>query len=301
MGWFRSHPYAIGLTIAGILVITGMFIVLNRSSIVPASGTSAWSGGPGDVSNPAAIPVINTPTPITSSQPNTNASTSSTSTLPYTAPPPNNPNGNPDSGTFDFNTMVALLSQSSAKNTSSLNATTSGFNAYDFIPTGMISVSSPMQKKYDTSQQAIYDYSNEAGTLIQSYESRDSDQVQILKNSLADRADTDKSNAVAQIGKDLQYLGQQLAAIPQIPPEVAPDNTALAQSYQDVGQKLIDVSAANTLRDADFIAALQAYDTSADIFTKKYVALSLLVSAHGVSFAPDDPGSVFSFSPGPSF
>ncbi len=71
-------------------------------------------------------------------------------------------------------------------------------------------------------------------------------------------------------------------------------NAALAKSYSDVGSGLASI--ANTKADGDITQVILAYDNSAGIFIKNFVALAEFFSARGIKFSGSDPGSVFQFS-----
>ena len=80
-----------------------------------------------------------------------------------------------------------------------------------------------------------------------------------------------------------------------VPSEALSAHQALAKSYQDLGANLALIPQAP--RDSDFVQAIQTYDTSADVYTRNFVALASLFGAYGVTFAQGDPGSVFTFTP----
>jgi hypothetical protein len=79
-----------------------------------------------------------------------------------------------------------------------------------------------------------------------------------------------------------------------VPSDVETQHTALAQSYVDLGTQLQAV--AQTQTDAAFVQAVEKYDTTADTFVKNYGSMAAYFTEQGVSFAPQDPGSVFSFT-----
>ena len=300
MDWIRSHPYASTLAAACILVIGGVVLVANRSNTPESSGVSSWNGNTGVLGATNSAPQQSStqiPPPLATAQ------NYGTQTLPYKQNVPvSNSQGTLQNGTgadsFDFNTLMAEISQSTQKPKPSQSSTTIGQNTVDawaYIPTGLISVQKPTSGR-TTLQQALYTYGNETGSYIEGYDAAHGDQAQILDNADKDRQNSVKQAAVARIGQDLETIGQGLAETTDVPAEAAADNTALSNSYIDIGKKLIAVAQAEPLRDSDLVAAIEAYDTAMNTFNRNYIALANLFSSYGVTFSQSDPGSVFSFS-----
>jgi len=295
MDWIRNHPYATALTGACILVILGTWLIINRSNTPAPTGVSAWIGNPGVsiVPSPATVPT-NTGGIVVSS------GNYGTQTLPYTVPASTTVAIAPTSGSgtsFDFDAFLAELSNASTpKQVGSPSSTTAiDSNAWTYIPSGLVSTSSGMQKR-TPAQQALYVYGNEVGSYVQGYNNTHQDQVQIMKNALNDRQNTSKAQAVASIGIDMETVGEGITEISDAPSEALFQNTALANSYTDSGKKLVAVAAALPGRDTDLAKAIETYHTSIGTFVTNYVALANLFKAYGVTFAPSDAGSVFMFT-----
>ena len=170
-------------------------------------------------------------------------------------------------------------------------------SAYAFIPTGLVSIETP--KKRTALQNSLYQYGNDVGSYIQSFEQENPNESQVLWDQAQDRTDAGKAAALTQLAQSLSSLGTTLAQMDgpdqsEVPSQLVSAHDALAKSYQDLGTKLALVP--KTQSDADFVAAVNAYDVSAQAFTKNYVNMANLFVAYGVTFASGDPGSVFTFT-----
>ena len=295
MEWLRLHPYVAGLGAAGVLIVGGVFVVVEKSPGAPApSQTLAW-GGAGAALNPSYTPGTSGP------QENTVGIMQAVqSDAPYSyilpTPQPATTDGTDATGVgFDFNAFISMLS--AEKNPPAAGQSVGGnvvTDAYAFIPGGLISTSTQTAKRTKL-QDSLYSYGNDVGSLIQSFEQEHGNESQILMDQAQDRSDTDKAAAVQALAAALSALGDSLLTMDNLPSQVSAAHQALGQSYKDIAAKLTLVPQAQS--NADFIAAVESYDASANIFTQNYVALANLFPAYGVVFASGDPGSVFTFSP----
>ena len=299
MNWLRMHPYTIAITVACALIACGIWLVQDRLTTVPDLGTSSWNATQANSLQPDLTPQT---LPSTETQP-VGTAASSTAILPYTQDNQTKAQQDIKGSPSDYDTFIFELSSSIYSEQAKPNnqpSTENPFDAYSFVPSGMLSTTS-VSVGYSASQQALYDYGNTAGRIIESYEQHSASQVGVIKDSLEDRENQAKASAVEQIGNDLIAAGQGLTKITPITAQITSQNAALAKNYQIVGQNLIKVAQASTQRDSDFIKAIETYNASADVFVKSYAALALTISASGVRFAPTDSGSVFSFTPGTGF
>src|SRR3989344_5999951 len=57
MQWLRSHPYAAGLSVAGILVVLGAYIVQRQAAEPTRAATSAWGRSDALLLNPTSYPM----------------------------------------------------------------------------------------------------------------------------------------------------------------------------------------------------------------------------------------------------
>jgi hypothetical protein len=305
MEWIRLHPYSSALAIAAALIIVGTLFVESRTSTVTPSSISAWGGGDVPTTDASLSPV---PLGNTSNQTNLNTTDYGTRTLPYTS----NELGATSSGTIpdnyqynaaDFKAFVAKLlrqSSNSAKSAVSnvpANAGIDATNPWDYIPSGLISTNVPPAKTQTATQQALFQYGNEIGTLVQQYDIDHYNQVQTLKDAMASRNDSSKQSGLLQVGEDLETTGTDIAQLENIPSIAKTNNAALAKSYTDSGKKLILIAQALPGYDGDLVKAIQSYDGTVDGFVKNYVALAGVFSNYGVTFGPNDAGNVFSFTP----
>ena len=299
MEWIRKHPYISALCAAGVLLFFGVFIVEQQAATPSPSQPSSWSDTGAPLFNP--ISPAASAAPATGTQNQQNITQQVQNAAPYTYIPPADVTvASTDVGTnsgdsFDFNAFMASLSQTSAPAKPAPASTNSSLNsAYSFIPSGLVSTTTP-QNKRTKEQQDLYDYGNELGSYVQSFEQQNPGEAQTLTNQIQDRTDASKIAAVEALGQALQNVGASMSRMDTVPAQMGAMHTALAQSYIEIGTKLALVPQAQ--RDSDFVAAIQAYDTAADNFMKNYVAVAQLFSAYGVTFASDDPGSVFTFTP----
>lgn len=293
MEWVRAHPYRSALLAAGMLLLLGIIIV-ERQIARPAKGpATAWGGGATPLLNPTSYQPRNTEEgrslmqSVTDGPPYTY--------LPPAAPATSAPAQNQDS--YDFEAFVAMLTKSSATKPSSSASAESGsssLSAYAFIPRGLISTTSPNTGRTET-QQVLYEYGNEIGSSIESFEQEHTNTPQLLKAQVEDRTNPEKAAAVVNLGRSFEGMGHNLLAMDRVPPGMAAAHKALAESYIEIGKKLALIP--KTTRDEDFIEAIQTYNASADTFTKRYIQMVSLFGAYGVTFSSSDPGRVFAFSP----
>src|SRR3989338_4791252 len=294
MEWIRAHPYVSALCAAGILVFVGILIVDWRSTRPVQRQATVWGGGGTGLLNPTSYD----PTQNTTSQGGGSIMEQVTSGPPYTYTPPvgvaeSAPSQN--TGPYDFETFVAMLiKETTPKKQGGTGADSSVIEAYSYIPRGLISTTTPTVSR-TALQQALYEYGNDIGSSIESFEQQHSNMVQLLKEQVEDRGNADKAEAVVNLGRSFQGLGTNLASMDSVPSAIVSAHQALAQSYIEIGKKLALVPQAE--RDSDFIEAIKTYNAAADTFTKNYIQIAALFGAHGVIFASMDGGRVFTFSP----
>lgn len=302
MDWIRAHPYATTLGIVAVLAIAGTIIVMENGPVSPlTSSLQAWGGGTGNNNAVAdanavtnAMPQLTAPV-----QPNTGGNSV---TIPQLAVQPTSTVIAPTSGnsSFDFNAFLKELTGSLQGNTggtsASANANTDAQiqQAYSFIPTGLVSTTSLSRINYTGTKLAIYQYGNNAGSFIQTYEQEYPNDTNVMQNFVEDRQNASKIQAVEQLGAAISSVGKHMQSIQSVPPSMVALNNALAQSYITCGEKLAALPTYQ--RDSDLAAAVLDYDAAVDTFIKNYSALALSFSANGVTFGQNDAGSVFSFT-----
>jgi hypothetical protein len=294
-GLFASHPYAVTLSATAVLVLVGaLFVVTHAAVPAQTQQTVSWGGESGLPADPSYQTNV--------------AATANVSPQPTPAPqqdtsvvnlPIIQSQDGQDASQVAASSLDALLALLSTSSTTSVSAGSSEnaqvADAYALIPQGMVATSSASNAKRTALQNALYNYGNAAGAIIGTYEDTHANVPQILKDESVDRTNADKVAAMVAVGNALTQVGKGMAEVADVPSPIVTYNAALAKSYEDIGAKLVLVAQAQS--DTDVLATVKAYDSAADTFTTNYVALASYLSATGVTFAPDDPGSVFSFTP----
>jgi hypothetical protein len=143
-------------------------------------------------------------------------------------------------------------------------------------------------------QQALYNYGNEVGSYIQTYEQAHQDQTSVLMNQLQDPQNPGKVLAVKNMARDMQSIGESLMKMEDVPSQITKQHTSLAQSYIEIGKNLALVPDAQS--SAQLLNAIKIYNDSADTFATNFVAEVAVFGKYKVSFSPDEAGSVFMFS-----
>lgn len=292
MLWLRTHPYTAALGAAILFALLGAFVVISRASQPAGTRTTAWGGEAAQFLNPTSYGATEKSTQ------NQNILQQVQDGPPYTYIAPNVSNsesGDGEVSTYDFDAFIAKLTkESNPKGQTTTSEQDPLASAYAFIPRGLISTSTSNPTR-STLQQELYEYGNDIGSTVESFEQQHSDTPQILKGQIEDRGDTEKAAAVAGIGRDLEEVGNILTAMETVPSSVASAHNALAKSYIEIGKNLALIPKATG--DANFIKAIQTYNASADTFAKNYILMVSLFGAHGVTFSGNDAGKVFTFTP----
>jgi hypothetical protein len=291
MDWMFRHRYFAALFSAAFLVFVGFVIVQNRSAVGPSSSNSIDVNGVIQADNPAA-PIPSTAAPARPAAVD----------VPYTkVTQPDNPNATaanvPQNDGFDWNSFIASLSNAAtqmATGATSSEPDNGISDAYAFVPSGLISP--PTEKPLNSltpSQRDLYGWGTDVGSVIQSYESAHPNQVAILTDYMQDRQNPDKIAAMKQLGADLEGVGDSINNVNNPPPQMATAGAGLAAAYKDIGQKLAIIPDAKG--DDATVKAILTYDSAAEAFVQKYVAVALVFQANGVTFSQDTPGGVFMF------
>ena len=198
---------------------------------------------------------------------------------------------------YDSSSIDALLA--AMKPSSSVNPTGSDQdlqNVYNFIPASIMGTSTPTDKPLTASQQALFEYGNEAGQPIESYFTLwGQGQAQVFKNFIEDKGDPDKAAAALAIADALYEVGDSLSRMEVVPAQMASHHAKLAASYQMIGEDLALVAKADN--DDSLLAAIETYNASVEQFARNYLAVVTVFSANGVTFDSDRPGRVFVFTP----
>ena len=279
---FSKHPYS--FIVAGVGIVFLIVVLTLNTGTAPRGPTTYVSGGsvlfsptnetPAAPSSPAT-PVGPVPSPATlPTQPAASTSLSFAQSTPQSAPSAQQPSPAPaqqqDSSSID------LIKQ-----------------AYALLPSGF---SLPTATIRTPTQQALYDYGNQAGLAVMTFQNAHSDAADVLKRWLGSRQDPVAQAAVRSIATDMIATGDALMKLSP-PTAAASANTALASSLHDAGTNMLAVVDASGSDDT-LTTAIETYDASADAFTSAFLSLSTLLSASSVTFSSTDTGQVFQFNSG---
>jgi len=295
MDWLRLHPYTLIAVAISILVLIGAYLIQQRLGVEPdPNRTVAWGGFNGFLYPVDTGGRVNTTAEQT--QPDLYRDVQSGPPFWY-SPPTDGGAMQSDTGAFDVEAFIAMLSEGSPSTGSDTGSvgTETFFDAYSFIPRGLIATSAPT-KVLTESQQALRTYGNEAGSYIQVFEDRNRDMTRVLKDQFEDPEDALKRNALIGLAGSLAGVGESLESIQEVPAEARSANAKLAGGYRDMGAKLALVPNAGT--EEELISAMLIYNAAVEGYVKNYVALVTLFSLAEVTFGADEPGSVFMFSGG---
>ncbi len=291
--WLHKHPYLTTSIALASIILFALLIASARSGVSSSQQGTNWVGAGGvfftggrnlrQAERQSAEQVIKNESPETQ-----------LGYIPITPPSADGFEGD-DGG--DLSKLLALISQSVSGNNSAL-ATSSGESAFSLIPQGLISIET-YGKKLTPEQEALHTYGNEAGAILQSYESMHPNASQPLKDHAEDRQNADKARLVEQLGFDMALLGRELTSIEVVPAAIKAAHEAYATTYRIVGTNLTKVAGAKT--DEEYLAAIEAYNQSVDSLSKRFFALVTLFGAHEVTFSQSETGSVFVFSQSFSF
>ena len=291
MEWTQDHPYLSALIAAGAFLVFGTLVVGYRASQPQGGSLQVWGGAPNAFLNPTSYgpdSVVVTPAEVIGG--------GVTPVFGVLRPQQQIEATNEAGVAFDMSLFFAGLSQPRTDTATTPVSSQSDLGlAYSFIPSGLVATTTPGPKR-SALQEELYQYGNDAGSYISTYEGANTNAGQVLTDQVRDRQSREKAQAVRDIGTALQTAGKNLQGIEAVPSVVASAHAALAESYIQAGIKLAQVPDAQS--DTDFITAIQSYNTAAEQLGRNYVALANVFSGTGVRFAPQDPGSVFIFSGG---
>ncbi len=308
-GWVYRHPYASVVAIACFLFLSGIFVVQERVGLAPPPMIQTVGGDIRSILGPPGY-VPQATEPIQGSgQSSIMSQTQAQAPYNYTAPPivatgrppAQNPAATVTTNSFDFDALLAQLigpvGATGVESTSTGGADTQ--NLYTNIPQTMVSTSSQAGITRTQDQQSLYNYGNEIGATIQTFETTHGNESQVLKDQMEDRTNPLKNAAVVQIGKDLEDIGRTFDAMENIPEAVQTQHAALANSYKEIGHNLQLIPTAQST--VQLLDAIKVYNASADTFVKNYVAVAQVFSNFGVDFSSNEAGSVFTFTGGANF
>ena len=299
MDWIRTHPYPTAIALAVLLILGGAIVVGQHSGVAPQGSLTAWNGG-----TLAGVPTLDTsgtyvpplpPAPHISPTDNGGnykyVSPFATPVQKGVVPTPTQTRAQGD-GFTDFETFAASLARSAAAdNRASADAAhIAAADVYSFIPSGSFQVGGADEPTRTPAQTALYQYGNDLGNIIKSFENLHQNQVSVFKDFAEDRANATKQAAMKKLAADYTDMGQTIGSI-EPPTQAKALHAALMKNYAAVGVAMAAIP--STLRDEDAVAAMEAYDTVADSFVRSLVNVALVFPAYQIQFRNDDGGSVF--------
>jgi hypothetical protein len=281
----RRHKYTYGIFGAGVLLIVGTLVVLNRAGISQVGGPTGLDtiGELLPTNRPLPIPV--TPPPVIAG---VGATTTKIPTPTPATPPPVQP---PPREYFDWNSFVTALTHYSVQGNMSTSATP---EAYAYIPTGLFTphVQVPTANMTNA-QKALYGWGNDAGAIIISFETSHPNQPSTLTNFIQDRQNPLKIAAMKQLGDGLAAVGDGIDNVGDAPTSIKSAAHGLANAYRDIGTKLAAIPDAQG--DDATVKAILTYDKAAEAFIGKFVDVVTIFQASDIQFTQGEPGSVFMF------
>lgn len=288
IGWFRDHPYGASAIVITLILVAVFVVQSNRPVEVNERDIRAWGNIGSGFFNPTSGGISNIQT---SDRENIYSAVQSGPPFFYD-PSANVAPVEETSGAFDFDAFIASLTQQ-PNSTSVTFQDESQLDPYSFIPTGLISIEEEADNRTPT-QLALYEYGNQAGSHIKSFESALRSAPRVLKDQFEDREDPAKNAALVELADGLTFVGASLERIGNVPPEIEGAHKNLIESYKTMGEHLARIPEAR--REQAFLDAILSYNQTVEAYVQDYVALAVLFSAHGVVFSKSDPGSVFTFS-----
>lgn len=195
--------------------------------------------------------------------------------------------------TFDYEGFLASLRPTSYP-VSETDDTSFIAEVYALLPSGLISTTTAQRRT--KTQQALYEYGNEVGSIMESFDSAYQDQqTTILDDYHADPENVEKQETMRTLAKSIAHIGTQMTSMEFVPENISAMHALLATRYLEAGRALEAIVGTKT--DEELLSRIETYNATADNLGTALVSLSILFESTGVGFASYDPGSVFTFSP----
>ncbi len=294
MNLLRSHFYLFLIAVVALFVVIGAFSLKEYSPTPSTPRTIAWGGLGGTPYYPVSG---ERPAEGSSTEETGNIYNSVQSGPPFFYSAPTSDTNSEEKDTFDVNAFLAYLKgETTPVSESADDETPLSFfeNPYSFITNGAYFSVSPSTKERTPVQQALYEYGNNAGKIVQGFEDANQNMADVVQAQVEYPEDPLKVAALKELAGELTGVGLSLEELTSVPPEAVSQNAALAASYKEMGAKLALVPNAKT--EESRVETMLAYNASAETFVTNYVALVTLFSIMEVTFAPDEAGSVFTFT-----
>ena len=303
MDWIRTHLKTVyGLTL-GLIVITGAVLVSNKFATTSGGDSYTW-GSYGDTGRfiPSDQYTGSTPLNTNSGEIFTVAEISQKlQNSPDRVYASLGPKGsNPTSATItdkpDEAIEALLKSIAPSKFVGNMTSGEKSLDeVYHFIPKNILTLAPQSAQKLTDAQQGLYTYGNEAGSIVENYDSQwGATQANIHRSYVEDRESIEKAAELARLAKGLADVAGSLSAIEFVPTGMTLRHKDLIAAYTAVGEQTLAISKART--DDELLPAIENYNASAEQFLRSYLAISTIFTLNSVSFGTTDPGRVFVYS-----
>ena len=235
MEWLRAHPYLATIAAVAIVIIIGAIFVESHAPAALQGSSITWSGGTPVPASQNNYSYGQPATPQQIAQEVVQGGQGVNVAIPQIASStPASSGFTPPSSSFNYTELLAALSAQGtthvSANTTSGNANAVIQEAYQFIPQGLVAATTSAAKPKTAQQEALYEYGNEVGSEIQSFEELHTDQAEVLKDQAEDRTNPVKAAAVVSLGQALASIGTFMQGMQDVPPSVQSlGNSALCQ------------------------------------------------------------------------
>lgn len=139
-------------------------------------------------------------------------------------------------------------------------------------------------------QKALHTYGNQLGAVLKTFTTAQGDQIQLLKDFIANRKDTAPLKRLTTAYSTLAHTVGTLSA----PSQLEATNSALSAGYKLISTRLWDITDAQT--DKAFIQRLSTYNKAAAIVAEQQIKIINTFKEYNISFKSSEPGTLFMFS-----
>lgn len=150
----------------------------------------------------------------------------------------------------------------------------------------------PVDTTYEI-QKELRAYGNTLGATLTQFLQAQGDQTATLSFYLDNRTETIAKEKLKTLTDAYATFSDQLAAITTAPAPLAQNHTNLVSGYARIGTELWAITDATT--DGELYNKLIAYNAVAEDVARYHIAVTTILKAYGVTFAPGEPGNAFVF------
>lgn len=281
---FHNHPYVPWIAGAAALTILGLLIVSSRTAYIPPEYAATWRGAGGiyDFSS------------IVTKQNARGTSQPPRFSYDYELPKLASQEVTGENVADDPYALLIASIRPSSYPVQETNDLSFLDEVYSLIPQGLRTIPEP--KELGEEAHALYEYGNEVGSYIDTYESAYGKQaVSVLNNFYKDRKSASKQEEVRHLADSIERVGKEIAGMQFVPEDLAGMHVLLAERYQDAGRKLANIPEAKN--DNELLERITEYDSAADALLSALSTLAIFFATADISFTSHEPGSIFTFSP----